>query len=56
MVPRDNFVTMKCKSQYFMSINYPIKPVNNFSNKNQKDKETFFIFLMKKPRWLYDEN
>jgi hypothetical protein len=32
------------------------KLMNNFSNKNQKDKEQFFIFLMKKPRWLYDEN
>jgi hypothetical protein len=33
-----------------------IKLMNNFSNKNQKDKEQFFIFLMKKTRWLYDEN
>jgi hypothetical protein len=27
-----------------------IKLMNNFSNKNQKDKEQFFIFLMKKTR------
>jgi hypothetical protein len=29
--------------------------MNSFSNKNQKDKEQIFIFLMKKTRWLYDE-
>jgi hypothetical protein len=40
----------------FMSLNYLIRPANNFSNKNQKEKEEFFIFLMKKPRFLYDKN
>jgi hypothetical protein len=32
-----------------MSINYFINTVNNFSNKNQKDKDKFFLFLMNKP-------
>ena len=39
-----------------MSINYLLKPVNNITNKNQKDKEEFFIFLMKKTRLRYDKN
>jgi hypothetical protein len=39
-----------------MSSKYLLKPVNNITNKNQKNKVEIFIFLMKKSRWLYDKN